>query len=90
MNADDMSDLEFARSMVDFFGPRRAAALVGYCALWSVMGIRSAKDMTSDSVTWYRAMADLRRFRDHLSALGRAPASTDDLASWVHDRVLAA
>jgi hypothetical protein len=84
VDVDDMSDIEFARTMVDFFGPRRAAALVGYCALWTLLGIRSAKDLDRDPVTWYRAMADLRRFRDHLRTLGRAPEDVADLATWIH------
>jgi hypothetical protein len=87
VNAEDMSDLEFARSMIDYFGARRAAALVGYCSLWAITGVRSAKDLGSDPVTWYRAMADLRRFRDDLAARGRVPEATEDLASWVHDRM---
>lgn len=72
MSAKELSDLDFARAMVDFFGARRAATLIGWSVLWSLEGAKTAQDFTraGNWRTRYRVVADFRRFRDHLVAGG--------------------
>jgi len=84
VNADDMGDVEFVRELFAFFGMRRGAAILGYCTGWAMTGVRGPADLTEgEQRTWYRVTADLRRFRDHLTALGRAVEASDDLPMWL-------
>jgi hypothetical protein len=71
---EDLSDMEFFRAMVAFFGARRALGLIGLCIGWQLGGVTTWRGIEAaqlgDHSTWYRARADLRRFRDHLGPLG--------------------
>lgn len=88
VSSDDMGDVAFVSAFVSFFGPRRAAAIIGYCVVWSMAGIRQPQDVTLENrPTYYRVLADIRRFRDHHSDLGRAPVQSNDLPYWVRDNV---
>jgi hypothetical protein len=84
MTFEDVSDLAMLRELVAFFGPRRAFGLVGLCVGWSSMGVRTWQELEAlelgDQAQWYRARADLRRFRDALAVKwGRDAGSVDDV-----------
>lgn len=84
VNADDLGDVELVRELGAFFGMRRGSAILGYCTVWALTGVRGPGDLGSGQAdTWYRVVADLRRFRDHLTELGRPPESADDLPMWL-------
>lgn len=83
VNGDDLGDVEFVRELMSFFGPRRGSAILGYCTVWAMTGVRGPADLPGDATTWYRVVADLRRFRDHLTELGRTPEAAEDLPMWL-------
>ena len=70
MVGENLSDLEFFRAMVAFFGHRRTFGLIGLCVGWQVAGVWTwqaiEEQELGDHTTWYRARVDLRRFRDNL------------------------
>ena len=74
MSTNELSDLDFTRELLGFFGGRKCAVLVGWCGIFYLMGVRSRKDMLASSfaapATRYRIAADLRRFRVHLVEKG--------------------
>jgi hypothetical protein len=74
MSQEELSDLEFTRELLAFFGAVRAAKLMGWCALFYVVGVRSRADLLASGVaapaTRYRVAADMRRFRAYLLSKG--------------------
>jgi hypothetical protein len=74
MSTKELSDLDFMRELLGFFGGRKSAVLMGWCGIFYLMGIRNRKDMLASSLaapaTRYRIAADLRRFRLHLVEKG--------------------
>ena len=82
----EMSDLEFVRELVAFFGARRAASLIGYCTLMALSGVQTRQDMVNSEVlefrTKYRVLADIRAFRAAMAAKGYA--DSDDVQTVAH------
>jgi hypothetical protein len=74
MSQKELSDLEFTRELVLFFGAVRAAKLMGWCALFYVEGVRTRADLLASGVaapaTRYRVAGDMRRFRGYLRTKG--------------------
>jgi hypothetical protein len=74
MTTKELSDLEFTRELLSFFGGRKAAVLFGWCGIFYVMGVRNRRDLLATSVaaaaTRYRIASDLRRFRIYLAEKG--------------------
>ena len=74
MSENELSDLAFARSLVEFFGARHAVVILGWCNLWQVLGVRSRADALASGyghlATRYRILDDIRRFRKHLIEQG--------------------
>jgi hypothetical protein len=87
MSDQDVSDFAFLRAMVAFFGARRAFGLVGLSYGWLMFGVRTGDDLArldlGERTTWYRARADLRRFRDHLAASGEELGDVDEVQARV-------
>jgi hypothetical protein len=75
MTSEDMSDLALLKAMVVYFGPRRAFGLLGLFVGWESLGVRSWEELEAlelgDQRSWYRARADLRRFRDDVLKRGQ-------------------
>jgi len=90
----DVGEVELLRAMVEFFGARRAFGLLGVCAGWAMLGISSASELErlglGEGTTWYRARADLRRFREAMAARGDDPGSLEELQARVGRLVTAA
>ncbi len=86
MTTKELSDLDFMRELLSFFGPQTAARLVGWCSVFYVMGVRNRKDMLGSPLghlgTRYRVAAELRRFREYLVGKGLMDATveTEDVA----------
>lgn len=81
---DGMSGADFIAEFVGFFGPQRAAALVGWAIIWGVRGIENGPEYRSmleaqglSRSTAFRASADFRRFRDHLEEKYSMPVPYD-------------
>lgn len=81
---DNMSDAEFFKEFVGFFGLKRALALAGWAVLFGVQGIENGPDYRAmleaqglSRSTAYRASADLRRFREHLEGQFHMPVPFD-------------
>jgi len=95
MSAKELSDMDFMRELLSFFGSGPAARIIGWCAVFYVMGIRNRKDLLASKVvgqaTRYRVAADLRRFRGHLVEKGLLDptvgpeAAVDDLLRRIGD-----
>jgi hypothetical protein len=74
----DIEDIpadEFFIEFVKFFGPERAMALIGWCLSFSLIGVydppKIRKELETKGCTkssLYRALADLRRFGEHLES----------------------
>ena len=83
MVGEDLTDLEFFRAMVAFFGHRRTFGLIGLCVGWQLAGARTWHEIEAQELgnhaTWYRARVDLRRFRDHLGPLGEFSGDVDSV-----------
>ncbi len=88
VSTDDLNDVQFLREMVSFFGYRRAFGLLGLCIGWGILGVRGPADLeaigAAERTTWFRAMADLRRFRDKLDDDGQEPGTVDDVREHVY------
>jgi hypothetical protein len=84
---EELGDVELLRSMVAFFGARRALGLLGLCAGWAMLGVASGQDLErlklGEGTTWYRARADLKRYRDAMVALGDDPGTLEELQAHV-------
>jgi hypothetical protein len=74
----ELTDTEFVRLALEHFGPARALELIGFCTLWSFGG-RSEdlkawrEELEAQGFTetrTYRALRDLREFKEHLKAEG--------------------
>lgn len=79
---DDISGDEFFIEFIKFFGPERAMALMGWCLSFTFIGVYDPpkirrqfeqKGLTKSAL--YRALADLRRFGEHLEAQNYTPVS---------------
>jgi len=94
LSREEMSDLDMVRELVAFFGTRRAASLIGYCALFAMAGCETRQDMLNSPImefrTKYRVLADLRAFRGALAAKGYALGEGADEAETAHRLVHAA
>jgi len=70
----ELGDVRLLRELVDFFGRRRAAALLGHCAIFVAFGVQTRADVLGcDAVslsTRYRVLADIRAFRAAMAAKG--------------------
>lgn len=81
MAFEDMSDLALLKAMVGYFGPRRAFGLLGLCVGWQAMGVRTWEELEvlklGDRASWYRARADLRKFRDEWALKHQEDAGVD-------------
>ena len=71
-NIDEVSDFELFTELFKFFRAERAIQLIGWAVLWGVtnedpkvMREKLEQQGLSKSST-YRALADFRRFREHL------------------------
>lgn len=92
MTAKEIGDLDLAREMLAFFGGRRTASLIGWCALFALFGVESRADMVALDVaslpTRYRVLSDFRRFRDHLEAKGYMVGEATEPDSQVEEIVI--
>lgn len=83
MVGENLTDLEFFRAMVAFFGHRRTFGLIGLCVGWQLAGVETWQEIEAqelgEKTTWYRARVDLRRFRDHLGPLGEFSGDVDSV-----------
>jgi hypothetical protein len=74
MSGQELSDLEFGRALVDFFGFRHALVVMGWCNWWALVGIQSRADALASGyghlASRYRILNDVRRFRKHLVEAG--------------------
>jgi hypothetical protein len=79
-NIDEVSDLEIITELFKFFRTERAVQLIGWAVLWGVTNAEEPKKMRekleqqglSKSST-YRALADFRRFGEHLETKQNRP-----------------
>jgi hypothetical protein len=91
LSKQEMSDVDFVRELVRFFGARRAAAIIGYCVLFSLAGCQTRQDMLASDIlefrTKYRVLADIRAFRAAMVAKGYTgwvDPSEDEAATVLH------
>jgi hypothetical protein len=86
---DKMSDAEFVREMLAFFGPRRFTELCGWgvlCAVvsWPQSPAEFRRELEARGLaksSMYRAMADLRRFGETIEKReGFVPVDAPDVA----------
>ncbi len=74
MTAKELSDLDFMRELLSFFGAPIAARLLGWCTVFYLVGVRNRRDLLASPVaavaTRYRVAAQLREFRVHLVEKG--------------------
>lgn len=80
-----VSDVQLVAEVVTFFGPRRSAAVLGYCTMLAVVGVRSREDIVARKMarmvsieTRYRLLTDLRKFRAYMAAKGYAGFDPDE------------
>jgi hypothetical protein len=84
LSGKELGDLEFMRELLGYFGPRRMAWVLGWCAVLRVAGVESRADLLASSVcsvpTRYRILKELRGFRDYLRAKGVEFGEEDEQA----------
>jgi hypothetical protein len=78
-NIDEVSDFEIFTELFKFFRSERAIQLIGWAVLWGVTNEDPKKmreDLEQQGLSksgTYRALADFRRFREHLEAKQNRP-----------------
>jgi hypothetical protein len=93
MSTKELSDLDFTRELLGFFGGPRAARLLGWCGIFYLLGVRSRRDMLNredigHTATRYRIASDLRRFRLHLIEKGLGADFADESEDLAVDDLL--
>lgn len=82
MTQTEIGNVELVRELVSFFGSRRAASLIGYCAVAAALGATTRVEMLAVEAlslsTRYRVLADIRSFRSHLAEEGFAVETSGD------------
>lgn len=77
VHIDELSDGELFTEWMEFFGFSRGCQMLGWCVAWGMQGradnlaeyrkeLAGKDDCSERSV--YRALLDLKRFKDHLKA----------------------
>jgi hypothetical protein len=92
MSAKELRDRDLFREVVQLFGARRAATLLGWALMWGMAGVNSREEMLAVGLgtmrTRYRVLADYRRLRDVLVEKGYSLSDTgeadDDVETIVH------
>jgi hypothetical protein len=84
---DEMSNLEFARALVNYFGGKRTTELTGWVILFGLSGFKSGSEMRVhlearglSKSAMYRALADLKEFGDAMNAAQGVKMSGQEVA----------
>jgi len=84
---DDIPNHEFFIELVKYFGPERAIGLIGWAALFCLVGVwdgaslrKELEDQGFKKSAIYNALADIRRFGDFLEAGGSSTGKRSDQA----------
>ncbi len=92
----EMSDVEFFRALVNYFGAKRMTELTGWVMLFGLSGFKSGSEMRAhlearglSKSSMYRALADLKEFGDAMGAGQGVNISGQEVAR-TFARVLAA
>jgi hypothetical protein len=86
MPGTELSDVEFLREWHQYFGAGPGLRMLGFCLYWGAMGYRNFQALESDAERWgsrsshFRAVSELRGFREYLRARGYDFAEVEDVA----------